>query len=189
MFARRLIEKHVSQAGLDFTLGYYYYRQDRRNSMAFIIRLIEPDVTIFPQGPFEATPHKKWCGKAVQLFKNISCRKSSDNRPPATGRILAHTHEFVKFALTTAPARRSGARIKWRDGFVLMRVGLIRDILIELRWKFYNLNRHESVDFAVGERMGQVRIFHHTGEVEGKLFGRAWRIFWENIKAPMIYRN
>lgn len=160
-------EQHVAQASMDFTLGHYYYRQDREGSGIYN-PFDKPDVDRYFQGPFEATPHKQWCDEnGYKTFINIP-----DDHPIIVlqpgERILAHTHEFLGIRAHGGACEvrsrsswgRNGVAVCFDAGWV--DPGYINRITLEI----YNLNRHESVVLPVGERMGQV-IFHHTGPVEG----------------------
>lgn len=160
--------KHVSEASLDFTLGHYYYRQDRVGNSGVYNPFDKDDVTRYFQGPLEAVPHKQWCDThGYKTFVNIP-----DDHPVIViqpgERILAHTHEFIGIRAESGACEvrsrsswgRNGVAVCFDAGWV--DPGYINRITLEI----YNLNQHESVVLPVGERMGQL-IFHHTGLVEG----------------------
>lgn len=160
---------HVSEASLDFTLGYYFYKQEfQAESTGIYNPFDESDVERYFKGPLEAMPHKEWCDKHDKpLFANIP-----DDHPIivlAPGeRILGHTHEFVGIRAHGGACEvksrsswgRNGVAVCFDAGWV--DPGYINRITLEI----YNLNMHESVVLPVGERVGQL-IFHHTGHVEG----------------------
>lgn len=161
-------ERHVSEASLDFTLGHYYYRQDREGNSGVYNPFDKDDVTRYFQGPLEAVPHKQWCDtNGYKTFVNIP-----DDHPIIVlqpgERILAHTHEFIGIRAEGGACEvrsrsswgRNGVAVCFDAGWV--DPGYINRITLEI----YNLNQHESVVLPVGERMGQL-IFHHTGPVEG----------------------
>lgn len=164
-------EKHVSEASIDFTLGHYYYRQDRDGSGLYN-PFDQDDVHRYFQGPLEARPHKEWCdAHGFQTFVNIP-----DDHPIIVlepgERILAHTHEFIGIRAEGGACEvrsrsswgRNGVAVCFDAGWI--DPGYVNRITLEI----YNLNKHESVVIPVGERMGQL-IFHHTGPVEGTYAG------------------
>ncbi len=161
-------EQHVSEASLDFTLGQYYYRQDREGVGGVYNPFDPDDVRRYFQERLEATPHKQWCSAhGYKTFVNIP-----DDHPIivlAPGeRILAHTHEFVGIRARGGACEvrsrsswgRNGVAVCFDAGWI--DPGYVNRITLEI----YNLNKHESVVLPVGERMGQL-IFHHTGPVKG----------------------
>lgn len=161
-------DRHVSEASLDFTLGHYYYKQDRNGSGSVYNPFDQDDVHRYFQGPLEATPHKQWCDEhGYKTFVNIP-----DDHPIIVlepgERILAHTHEFIGIRAEGGACEvrsrsswgRNGVAVCFDAGWI--DPGYINRITLEI----YNLNKHESVVIPVGERMGQL-IFHHTGPVEG----------------------
>ena len=160
-------ERHVSQASLDFTLGYYFYRQEYTDEARVYNPFDELDVARYFNGPLEATPHSVWCEKyGYKLFNNIPKDHPIIVLRPGE-RILAHTHEFV--GIRGNGAAEVKARSSWgRNGVAVcfdagwVDPGYINRITLEI----YNLNKHESVVLPVGERIGQL-IFHTTGDVEG----------------------
>ena len=154
---------HVSEASLDFTLGYYYYKQEA-NDTAKVYNPFDPsEVKRYFKGPLAATPHKKWCEQnGFSLFKNIPEDHPIIVLQPGE-RILAHTHEFIGIRAHGGAAEvksrsswgRNGVAICFDAGWI--DPGYINRITLEI----YNLNKHESVVLPVGERVGQL-IFHNT---------------------------
>ena len=161
-------EGHVSEASLDFTLGYYFYKQEFEEDARVYNPFDESEVTRYFKGPLEAVKHKDWCAKnGYKLFANIP-----ENHPIIVlrpgERILAHTHEFIGIR-TRGGASEVKSRSSWgRNGVAVcfdagwIDPGYINRITLEI----YNLNQHESVVLPVGERVGQL-VFHHTGPVDG----------------------
>lgn len=154
---------HISEASLDFTLGYYYYRQEAVE----VARVYNPfdrgEVSRYFNGPHTAMSHKKWCKKnGYTLFKNIPEDHPIIVLQPGE-RILAHTHEFVGIRAHGGAAEvksrsswgRNGVAVCFDAGWI--DPGYINRITLEI----YNLNKHESVVLPVGERIGQL-IFHDT---------------------------
>ncbi len=160
---------HISEASLDFTLGYYFYKQESQTEPGGVYNPFdEREVARYFKGPLEAMPHKEWCEKNQKpLFENIPEDHPIIVLQPGE-RILAHTHEFVGIR-THGGACEVKSRSSWgRNGVAVcfdagwVDPGYINRITLEI----YNLNMHESVVLPVGERVGQL-IFHHTGPVEG----------------------
>lgn len=161
-------DSHVSEASLDITLGYYFYKQEYSEEYRVYNPFDANDVERYFKGPLEAMPHKEWCEKFHHPeFKNVP-----DNHPIIVlkpgERILAHTHEFVGIR-PAGGACEIRSRSSWgRNGVAVcfdagwIDPGYINRITLEI----YNLNKHEAVVLPVGERIGQI-IFHHTGEVKG----------------------
>lgn len=162
-------EKHVSEASIDFTLGYYFYKQEYSEDARVYNPFDESDVARYFKGPLEAMPHKEWCEKnGYQLFENIPPQHPIIVLKPGE-RILAHTHEFVGIRAHGGAAEvksrsswgRNGVAVCFDAGWI--DPGYINRITLEI----YNLNQHESVVLPVGERVGQL-IFHDTvSPVEG----------------------
>lgn len=159
---------HVSEASLDFTLGYYFYKQEVREDSRVYNPFDADDVAQYFKGPLEAMPHRQWCEQnGYQLFTNIPADHPIIVLRPGE-RILAHTHEFIGIRAHGGAAEvrarsswgRNGVAVCFDAGWV--DPGYINRITLEI----YNLNQHESVVLPVGERMGQL-VFHTTGEVEG----------------------
>lgn len=161
-------EKHVSEASLDFTLGYYFYKQEVREDNRVYNPFDADDVAQYFKGPLKAIPHKEWCDKyGYKPFENIPLDHPIIVLRPGE-RILAHTHEFIGIR-AHGGAAEVRARSSWgRNGVAVcfdagwIDPGYINRITLEI----YNLNQHESVVLPVGERMGQL-VFHKTGKVEG----------------------
>ena len=161
-------EGHVSEASLDFTLGYYFYKQEFEEDARVYNPFDESEVKRYFKGPLEAVKHKDWCAKnGYKLFANIPEDHPIIVLRPGE-RILAHTHEFIGIR-TRGGASEVKSRSSWgRNGVAVcfdagwIDPGYINRITLEI----YNLNQHESVVLPVGERVGQL-IFHHTGPVDG----------------------
>lgn len=160
---------HVSEASLDFTLGYYFYKQEYQPEASGIYNPFDKEeVERYFKGPLEAMPHAEWCKKYDKpLFKNVPKDHPIIVLRPGE-RILAHTHEFVGIR-THGGAAEVKSRSSWgRNGVAIcfdagwVDPGYINRITLEI----YNLNMHESVVLPVGERVGQL-VFHQTGPVEG----------------------
>lgn len=161
-------EANLSEASLDFTLGYYYYKQEFNGASRVFNPFEKTDVERYFKGPFKAAIHSEWCKEnGYSLFKNIPEDYPIIVLQPGE-RILAHTHEFIGIR-THGGASEIKSRSSWgRSGVAVcfdagwIDPGYINRITLEI----YNLNQHEAVILPVGERIGQM-IFHHTGEVEG----------------------
>lgn len=165
-------ERHVSEASLDFTLGHYYFRQDRESTSDIYNPFDQDDVNRFFQGPIEAISNKEWCeAHGHRTFVNIP-----DNHPIIVlepgERIIAHTHEFIGIR-AEGGACEVRARSSWaRNGLAIcydagwIDPGYINRITLQI----CNLNKFERMVIPVGERIGQL-IFHHTGPVEGTYAG------------------
>lgn len=159
--------KHVSQASLDITLGYYFYRVERVNERSIYNPFEREDVERYFDGPYEAMPHGQWCKlNNVSPLKNIPLDHPVIALKPGE-RILAHTHEF--FGILPPGACEVKSRSSWgRNGVAVcfdagwVDPGYINRLTLEI----YNLNQRETVLLPVGERIAQI-VFHETGEVEG----------------------
>ena len=159
--------KHVSQASLDVTLGYWYYTLEKINDRSTYNPFDREDVERYFDGPYKAMPHREWCDlNGRKLFRGIP-----ENHPiivlKPQERILAHTHEFVGIkppgaceVRSRSSMGRNGIAVCFDAGWI--DPGYINRITLEI----YNLNLNESVVLPVGERIGQI-IFHETGEVDG----------------------
>jgi len=160
--------KHVSEASLDFTLGYYFYKQEYNPDRSVYNPFDKSEIERYFKGPLKAITHKEWCEENDHaLFENIPEDHPIIVLRPGE-RILAHTHEFVGIR-AHGGASEVRSRSSWgRNGVAIcfdagwIDPGYVNRITLEI----YNLNMHESVVLPVGERVGQL-IFHHTGEVEG----------------------
>lgn len=161
-------EQHVSEASLDFTLGYYFYKQENNDVSSIYNPFDKKDVDRYFKGPLKAMPHKQWCDEhGYKLFDNIPANHPIIVLRPGE-RILAHTHEFMGIRATGGACEvrarstwgRNGVSVCFDAGWV--DPGYINRITLEI----YNLNKHESVVLPVGERMGQL-VFHRTGMVDG----------------------
>ncbi|NTW61742.1 deoxycytidine triphosphate deaminase, partial [Candidatus Saccharibacteria bacterium] len=88
-------DANVSEASLDFTLGYYYYKQEYDQNARVYNPFDIEDVGRYFKGPFEAMKHKDWCEEnGYNLFENIPADHPIIVLQPGE-RILSHTHEFV----------------------------------------------------------------------------------------------
>jgi deoxycytidine triphosphate deaminase len=161
-------ENNVSEASMDFTLGYYYYKQEFFQGARVYNPLDKDDVERYFKGPLEAIKHRDWCNQnGVKPFKNIPLDHPIIVLQPGE-RILSHTHEFIGIR-AHGGASEVKSRSSWgRNGVAVcfdagwIDPGYINRITLEI----YNLNQHEAVVLPVGERIGQL-VFHHTGEVDG----------------------
>ncbi len=159
--------KHVNQASMDVTLGYYYYRIEQVNERTIYNPFDREDVERYFNGPYKAQSHGDWCAQngfkpitGIPLDHPIIVMKPGE-------RILAHTHEF--FGILPPGASELKSRSSWgRNGIaVCFDAGWIDSGYINrLTLEIYNLNNRETILLPVGERIAQA-IFHHTGEVEG----------------------
>jgi len=161
-------ESHVSEASLDFTLGYNYYKQEFMDNANVYNPFDRNEVDRYFRGPLAATPHKQWCKEnGYKLFANIPPDHPIIVLRPGE-RILAHTHEFIGIRAHGGACEvksrsswgRNGVAVCFDAGWV--DPGYINRLTLEI----YNLNQHESVVLPVGERIGQL-IFHKTGPVDG----------------------
>ncbi len=159
---------HVSEASLDITLGYYFYKQEYDESARVYNPFDQADVARYFKGPLKAQPHEQWAKENKHaLFANVPKDHPIIVLRPGE-RILAHTHEFVGIRphggaceiRSRSSWGRNGVAVCFDAGWI--DPGYINRITLEI----YNLNKHEAVVLPVGERIGQI-IFHHTGEVEG----------------------
>ena len=159
---------NVSEASVDFTLGYYFYKQEYDERSRVYNPFDRDDVDRYFKGPLEAMPHQEWCDKyGFKIFKNIPLDHPIIVLKPGE-RILAHTHEFIGIRAHGGAAEvksrsswgRNGVAVCFDAGWV--DPGYVNRITLEI----YNLNQHESVVLPVGERIGQL-IFHTAGPVEG----------------------
>lgn len=159
--------KHIAEASLDVTLGYYYYRIEKNNDRTVYNPFDKEDVERYFDGPYKAINHKTWCDlNGFKLFKNIPEDHPVIALKPGE-RILAHTHEF--FGIKPPGAYEVKSRSSWgRNGVaVCFDAGWVEPgYLNRLTLEIYNLNQRETVLIPVGERIAQA-VFHETGEVEG----------------------
>lgn len=163
-----LDEDNISEASIDFTLGYYFYKQEFDERSRVYNPFDPEDVKRYFKGPLEALPHQEWCDRyGYKLFENIPPEHPIIVLKPGE-RILGHTHEFIGIRAHGGAAEvksrsswgRNGVAVCFDAGWI--DPGYINRITLEI----YNLNEHESVVLPVGERIGQI-IFHKTGPVEG----------------------
>ena len=159
---------NVSEASVDFTLGYYFYKQEYDERSRVYNPFDRDDVDRYFKGPLEAMPHQEWCDRyGFKLFENIPPEHPIIVLKPGE-RILAHTHEFIGIRSHGGAAEvksrsswgRNGVAVCFDAGWI--DPGYVNRITLEI----YNLNQHESVVLPVGERIGQL-IFHTAGPVEG----------------------
>ena len=159
---------NVSEASVDFTLGYYFYKQEYDERSRVYNPFDKDDVDRYFKGPLEAMPHQEWCDKyGFKTFKNIPLDHPIIVLKPGE-RILAHTHEFIGIRAHGGAAEvksrsswgRNGVAVCFDAGWI--DPGYVNRITLEI----YNLNQHESVVLPVGERIGQL-VFHTAGPVEG----------------------
>ena len=160
-------EKHVSEASLDITLGYHYYRTEVQQTRTIYNPFDKEDVERYFDGPYKALPHEQWIAKyGFKPINNIPLDHAVIALKPGE-RILAHSHEF--FGIKPPGACELKSRSSWgRNGVAVcfdagwIDPGYINRLTLEI----YNLNKYETVLLPVGERIGQI-IFHETGEVAG----------------------
>jgi deoxycytidine triphosphate deaminase len=159
--------KHISEASLDITLGYYYYRTEVQQGRTLYNPFDREDVERYFDGPYKALPHEQWAAlNGFKTQKNIPLDHPVIALRPGE-RILAHSHEF--FGINPPGASELRSRSSWgRNGVAVcfdagwIDPGYINRLTLEI----YNLNQHETIILPVGERIGQI-IFHETGPVEG----------------------
>lgn len=159
--------KYVSQASLDITLGYYYYRIEKFNERTIYNPFDKEDVERYFDGPYKALPYNQWTNlNGFKQVKSIPLDHPVISLRPKE-RILAHSHEF--FGIKPPGACELRSRSSWgRNGVAVcfdagwIDPGYINRLTLEV----YNLNDRETIVLPVGERIGQI-IFHETGEVEG----------------------
>lgn len=161
-------DRNVSEASLDITLGYYFYRTERVNERTIYNPFDSEEVERYFDGPYKAVSHKQWADQhGHRLLKGIPEDHPVIALKPGE-RILAHTHEFVGIRphggaceiKSRSSWGRNGVAVCFDAGWI--DPGYINRITLEI----YNLNQHETVILPVGERIGQL-IFHHTGKVDG----------------------
>ena len=160
-------QKHISQASLDVTLGYHFYRIERMQERTIYNPFDREDVERYFDGPYKAMPHGDWCKlNGLNPLKNIPLDHPVIALKPQE-RILAHSHEF--FGILPPGACEVKSRSSWgRNGVAVcfdagwIDPGYINRLTLEI----YNLNERETVVLPVGERIAQI-VFHTTGEVEG----------------------
>jgi len=160
-------ESHISEASLDVTLGYYYYRIEPSNERIIYNPFDREDVERYFDGPYKALPHGEWCRQ-----NGISPQLGIPEDHPVISvkpgeRILAHTHEF--FGILPPGACEIRSRSSWgRNGIAVcfdagwIDPGYINRLTLEI----YNLNHREMILLPVGERVAQA-VFHETGEIDG----------------------
>ena len=86
---------HISEASLDITLGYYFYKQEFSENSSVYNPFDKDEVARYFKGPLKATTHKQWASDNNHtLFDNIPEDHPIIVLRPGE-RILAHTHEFV----------------------------------------------------------------------------------------------
>lgn len=160
-------KKHVSEASLDITLGYHFYRIERMQERTIYNPFDREDVERYFDGPYKAMPHGEWCKlNGFTPLKNIPLHHPVISLKPQE-RILAHSHEF--FGILPPGACEVKSRSSWgRNGVAVcfdagwIDPGYINRLTLEI----YNLNERETVVLPVGERIAQI-VFHTTGPVQG----------------------
>ncbi len=160
-------DQHVSQASLDVTLGYYYYRTSPARRGYVYNPFDESDVKRYFGEHQQAVSHQDWCtANGVKLLDGIPPEHPVIPLKPGE-RILAHTHEF--FGIKPPGACEVKSRSSWgRNGIAVcfdagwVDPGYINRLTLEI----YNLNEHETILLPVGERIAQI-VFHETGTVDG----------------------
>ncbi len=160
-------DKHITEASLDITLGYYYYKTEIKNGHTVYNPFDSQDVDRYFDGPYRALEHRKSASlHGYKLQKNIP-----DNHPVIVikpgERILAHSHEF--FGIKPPGASMIKSRSSWaRNGLAVcfdagwIDPGYVNRITLQI----YNLNKYESIILPVGERIAQI-VFFETGKIEG----------------------
>ncbi len=164
---RPFIDRHVSEASLDVTLGSYYYRIESQNQRTIYNPFDKEDVERYFDGPYKALTHREWVElNGFKPVNNIPLDHPVISLKPGE-RILAHTHEF--FGIVPPGACELRSRSSWgRNGVAVcfdagwIDPGYVNRLTLEI----FNLNNRETILLPVGERIAQV-IFHETGEVEG----------------------
>lgn len=167
IICKPLIEKHISEASLDVTLGSYFYRIERQNERTIYNPFDKEDVERYFDGPYKALSHKEWADlNGFKPVDYIPLDHPVISLKPGE-RILAHTHEF--FGIIPPGACEVRSRSSWgRNGIAVcfdagwIDPGYINRLTLEI----FNLNNRETVLLPIGERIAQI-IFHQTGEVEG----------------------
>nr|AIA15231.1 RibD C-terminal domain protein [uncultured bacterium] len=160
--------KYISEASLDITLGYHFYRTEKVAERTIYNPFDAEEVERYFDGPYKAMPHEQWVNQyGLRPLKGIPLDHPVVPLKPGE-RILAHTHEFVGIR-AHAGASEVKSRSSWgRNGIAVcfdagwIDPGWINRITLEI----YNLNQHETVLLPVGERIGQL-IFHYAHNVEG----------------------
>ena len=159
--------KHISQASLDVTLGYYYYRIESTRTKTVYNPFDKSEVDRYFDGPYKAITHQEWVDlNGCKPLVNIPLDHPVIALKPGE-RILAHTHEFV--GIRPPGAYEVRARSSWaRNGLaVCFDAGFVDPGYINrLTLEIFNLNQKEIIVVPVGERIAQA-VFHSTGEVRG----------------------
>jgi deoxycytidine triphosphate deaminase len=162
------IEEHIRGSSIDVTLGYWFYRTERKTSRGVYNPLDEEDVRRYFDGPHHAETHEAWAQQhGMRLFRNIPAEQPIIVMRPGE-RILAHTHEFI--GIKAPGTSTMQARSTWgRNGVAVCLDAGWGDPGYINRWtmEIYNMNQHESVVLPVGERVAQL-VFYHTGPVDGE---------------------
>lgn len=162
------IGEHIAGSSIDVTLGYWYYRTERRSSVGFYNPFDEDDVERYFDGPFHAETHEAWSKKHGRVgFNGIPADHPIIVIRPGE-RILAHTHEFI--GIKAPGTSTMQARSTWgRNGIAVCLDAGWGDPGYINRWtmEIYNMNQHESVVLPAGERIAQL-VFYHTGPVDGE---------------------
>lgn len=161
------IDEHIAGSSIDVTLGYWYYRTERKSNVGVYNPFDETDVQRYFDGPFHAETHEIWAEQhGRKLFAGIPADHPIMVLQPGE-RILAHTHEFI--GIKAPGTSTMQARSTWgRNGVAVCLDAGWGDPGYINRWtmEIYNMNQHESVVLPAGERVAQL-VFYHTGPVDG----------------------
>lgn len=162
------VDEHIAGSSIDVTLGYWFYRTERRTSVGFYNPFDQTDVERYFDGPHHAQIHELWADShGRMLFDGIPADQPIIVIRPGE-RILAHTHEFI--GIKAPGTSTMQARSTWgRNGVAVCLDAGWGDPGYINRWtmEIYNMNQHESVVLPVGERIAQL-VFYHTGPVDGE---------------------
>jgi dCTP deaminase len=162
------IDEHIAGSSIDVTLGYWYYRTERKDTNDVYNPFDESDVGRYFDGPFHGDIHDLWAQKnGRELFHGIPGDHPIIVLRPGE-RILAHTHEFI--GIKAPGTSTMQARSTWgRNGVAVCLDAGWGDPGYINRWtmEIYNMNQHESVVLPIGERIAQL-VFYHTGPVDGE---------------------
>jgi deoxycytidine triphosphate deaminase len=162
------IDEHIAGSSIDVTLGYWFYRTERKSNVGFYNPFCETDVARYFDGPHHAEIHEIWAEEnGRKLFDGIPPEHPIIILRPGE-RILAHTHEFI--GIKAPGTSTMQARSTWgRNGIAVCLDAGWGDPGYINRWtmEIYNMNQHESVVLPVGERIAQL-VFYHTGPVDGE---------------------
>ena len=160
-------EQHVSEASLDFTLGYYFYKQENREDSRMYNPFDKSDVDRYFKGPLKAMPHHEWCDKhGYKPFKNIPRNHPIIILRPGE-RILAHTHEFIGIR-AHGGAAEVRARSSWgRNGVaVCFDAGWVDPGFSGvLTFEFVNVCQYHAIRIRPGDPVGQL-VWHRHAAID-----------------------